>query len=69
MEEALVFCGRGVEVEVQFRSRGIGAFAVVALGFAVFRGQGNGWVKGFAARGFSHAGSQPNTHYPTPERS
>ena len=32
--EALVFCGRGIGVFVQFRGRVIGVFVIVALGFS-----------------------------------
>ena len=34
VEEALVFCGRGIGVFVQFRGRVIGVFVIVALGFS-----------------------------------
>ena len=52
VEEALVFCGRGIGVFVQFRGRVIGVFVIVALGSATPRGRGNVWVEGCAARGF-----------------
>ena len=39
VEEALVFCGRGIGVFFHFRGRGIGVFVIVALGFATSRGR------------------------------